>query len=97
MFTQAGRLAKEGKSGSYAPGGSEDTTGKLSPVANAMGIKVSVSVVDARGDPIALARMDGARFFTADVPRAVKQWFPPCSVSLLPRSQNGLGYPSCRG
>lgn len=31
------------------------------------GINVSLSVVDARGDLIALARMDGARFFTTEV------------------------------
>ncbi len=35
--------------------------------ANAAGIKVVISVVDPRGDLVALARMDGVRYFTADV------------------------------
>ena len=33
------------------------------------GIRVSICVVDGRGDMVALARMDGARFYTADVAR----------------------------
>jgi glc operon protein GlcG len=33
------------------------------------GINVSISIVDARGDLVASIRMDGARFFTADVSR----------------------------
>lgn len=37
--------------------------------AQAMGIKISVAVVDDHGDAVALARMDGARHFTADVAR----------------------------
>jgi uncharacterized protein GlcG (DUF336 family) len=32
-----------------------------------LGIKVTIAVVDARGDLVALARMDGARYFTPDV------------------------------
>ena len=35
--------------------------------ASAAGIKVSMSVVDPRGDLVALARMDGSRYFSADV------------------------------
>lgn len=34
-----------------------------------MGVSLSCAVVDSRGDLIALGRMDGARFFTADVAR----------------------------
>ena len=37
--------------------------------AAAMQINVAVCVVDARGDEIALARMDGARFFTSHMAR----------------------------
>ena len=37
--------------------------------AESMGVKISVAVVDARGDLVALARMDGAGFFTSDVAR----------------------------
>ena len=37
--------------------------------ANQLGIKVSISIVDGRGDLVAAARMDGARFFTTDVAR----------------------------
>jgi uncharacterized protein GlcG (DUF336 family) len=37
--------------------------------AERLGVKVSVSVVDARGDLIASVRMDGAPFFTSDVSR----------------------------
>ena len=37
--------------------------------ANSLGIKVSICVVDARGDLLALIRMDGARFYTTDVAR----------------------------
>ena len=37
--------------------------------ANANGIKVSICVVDARGDLVALVRMGGGRFYTADVAR----------------------------
>ena len=33
------------------------------------GIAVSCAVVDSRGDPVSVARMDGARFFTTDVAR----------------------------
>lgn len=35
--------------------------------AEKMGLKVSIAVVDARGDLIAFARMDGARFITVAV------------------------------
>ena len=35
--------------------------------AEKMGIKVSIAVVDERGDLVAFARMDGARFITGDV------------------------------
>jgi uncharacterized protein GlcG (DUF336 family) len=34
-----------------------------------MGVNVSICVVDARGDLVAAARMDKARYFTADVAR----------------------------
>jgi uncharacterized protein GlcG (DUF336 family) len=37
--------------------------------AQGMGVKVSICVVDARGDLLAAARMDGARYFTLDVAR----------------------------
>ena len=38
-------------------------------VATALGVSLSCAVVDSRGDLIALARMDGARFYTTDVAR----------------------------
>lgn len=34
-----------------------------------MNVKLTCAVVDSRGDLVALGRMDGARFFTADVAR----------------------------
>ena len=34
-----------------------------------IGVNLSCAVVDSRGDLVALARMDGARFFTTDVAR----------------------------
>ena len=34
-----------------------------------IGVRLSCAVVDVRGDLVALARMDGARFFTTDVAR----------------------------
>jgi len=37
--------------------------------AGTLGVKLSCAVVDARGDLVALARMDGARFYTTDVAR----------------------------
>ena len=37
--------------------------------ADAAGVKLSCAVVDSRGDLVALARMDGARFYTTDVAR----------------------------
>ncbi len=37
--------------------------------AEGLGVSLSCAVVDSRGDMIALARMDGARFFTTDVAR----------------------------
>ena len=37
--------------------------------AEALDVSLSCAVVDSRGDMIALARMDGARFFTTDVAR----------------------------
>jgi uncharacterized protein GlcG (DUF336 family) len=37
------------------------------------GVKLSCAVVDARGDLIALTRMDGARFFNADIARGKAQ------------------------
>lgn len=37
--------------------------------ADSMGVKLSVAVVDARGDLVAFVRMDGARYFTANVAR----------------------------
>ena len=37
--------------------------------ADGIGVRLSCAVVDSRGDLIALARMDGARFFTTDVAR----------------------------
>ncbi len=37
--------------------------------AEALGVSLSCAVVDSRGDMIAMARMDGARFYTTDVAR----------------------------
>ena len=37
--------------------------------AEALGVRLSCTVVDSRGDMIAMARMDGARFYTTDVAR----------------------------
>jgi uncharacterized protein GlcG (DUF336 family) len=37
--------------------------------ASSMGVNVSICVIDPQGVPVASARMDGARFFTADVAR----------------------------
>jgi glc operon protein GlcG len=37
--------------------------------AEGLGVSLSCAVVDSRGDMIALARMDGARFYTTDVAR----------------------------
>lgn len=37
--------------------------------ATKIGVRLTCAVVDARGDLVALARMDGAAFFTADVAR----------------------------
>lgn len=37
--------------------------------AEGAGVRLSCAVVDSRGDLVALARMDGARFFTTDVAR----------------------------
>jgi uncharacterized protein GlcG (DUF336 family) len=34
-----------------------------------LGVRLSCAVVDSRGDLVALARMDGARFYTTDVAR----------------------------
>jgi uncharacterized protein GlcG (DUF336 family) len=34
-----------------------------------MGLAVSIAVVDNRGDVVALAKLDGARYFTADIAR----------------------------
>lgn len=50
--------------------------------AEALGIKVSISVVDERGDLVAFARMDGGRFLTADVSRGkamASAWFSRAS------------------
>jgi uncharacterized protein GlcG (DUF336 family) len=41
--------------------------------ATTIGVNLSCAVVDSRGDLIALARMDGARFFTTDVARGKAQ------------------------
>jgi uncharacterized protein GlcG (DUF336 family) len=41
--------------------------------ASKMGVALSCAVVDARGDLVALARMDTARFFTTDVARGKAQ------------------------
>ena len=37
--------------------------------ADGLGVTLSCAVVDSRGDMIAMARMDGARFYTTDVAR----------------------------
>ena len=44
-------------------------TGDFVIITNAAGVKLSCAVVDSRGDLVALARMDGARFYTTDVAR----------------------------
>lgn len=41
--------------------------------ATTLGVSLSCAVVDSRGDLVALARMDNARFFTADVARGKAQ------------------------
>ena len=59
--------------------------------AQALGIKVSVSVVDDRGDLVAFARMDGARHFTADVSRGkamVSAWFGRASAEISKMAAN---------
>lgn len=38
-----------------------------------LGVNLSCAVVDARGDLVALTRMDGARFFTTDIARGKAQ------------------------
>ena len=42
---------------------------KAREAADGIGVKLSCAVVDSRGDLVALARMEGARFFTTDVAR----------------------------
>ncbi len=59
--------------------------------AEALAIKVSVSVVDDHGDLVAYARMDGARFYTADVSRGkamVSAWFGQPSGDMAARASN---------
>jgi uncharacterized protein GlcG (DUF336 family) len=41
--------------------------------AASLGVNLSVAVVDGRGDLVAFSRMDGARFFTANVARGKAQ------------------------
>jgi glc operon protein GlcG len=42
---------------------------KARATADGLGVKLSCAVVDSRGDLVALARMEGARFYTTDVAR----------------------------
>jgi glc operon protein GlcG len=57
--------------------------------ASAFGVNGSICVVDTQGIPLALARMDGARFFTADVARGkamVSAFFGQPSAALEERA-----------
>ncbi|MDA0988171.1 MAG: heme-binding protein [Chloroflexi bacterium] len=57
--------------------------------ASAIGVKGSICVVDTQGIPLALARMDGARFFTADVAHGkamVSAFFGQPSAALAERA-----------
>ena len=59
--------------------------------ADDIGVKLSCAVVDSRGDLVALARMDGARFFTTDVARgkaALSAMFGQPSGSLANLAQS---------
>jgi uncharacterized protein GlcG (DUF336 family) len=47
----------------------ERMLGAAKAKASEMGVAVSIAVVDNRGDVVALARLDGARYFTADIAR----------------------------
>ena len=42
---------------------------KARETADGLGVKLSCAVADSRGDLVALARMEGARFYTTDVAR----------------------------
>ncbi|MSQ33431.1 MAG: heme-binding protein [Dehalococcoidia bacterium] len=61
--------------------------------AKALGINVSISVVDPRGDLVASVRMDGARFFTPDVARGkamVSAMFGQASAALAERASDPI-------
>lgn len=47
----------------------QKATAEARTKAQQLGINIAVVVVDARGDLVAVERMDGARWFTADVAR----------------------------
>lgn len=47
----------------------QKATAEARAKAQQLGINIAVVVVDARGDLVAVERMDGARWFTADVAR----------------------------
>ena len=57
--------------------------------ADFVGVKASICIVDPQGNPVALARMDGARFFTGDVARGkamVSAFFGQPSGALAERA-----------
>lgn len=59
--------------------------------ASSMDVKVSICVIDPQGIPVALARMDGARFFTGDVARGkamVSAFFGQPSAALAERASS---------
>ncbi len=56
-------------------------------------LKVSIVVVDNRGDPVAMCRMDGARHFTPDIARGkamVSAMFNQPSAAMAERATNPI-------
>lgn len=66
-------IAQQGGAPAAPPGPSADQAmaalAAAKQTAENLGVSLSCAVVDSRGDLIALARMDGARFYTTDVAR----------------------------
>ena len=65
--------------------------GAAQATATSMGVNVSICVIDPQGVPLALARMDGARFFTGDVARGkamVSAFFGQPSAALSERASS---------
>jgi uncharacterized protein GlcG (DUF336 family) len=59
--------------------------------ASSTGVNVSICIVDPQGNPVALARMDGSRFFTGDVARGkamVSAFFGQPSAALAERASS---------